>query len=119
MGFLDDIEPLKQAALVELIAAIPSVVIGLWGVMILGSFLRDVIEIPIVTTFGDLPLLGSAASGSDLDLDTPGEVTVETDTPEANDGVVSFIGLAGSWAGTGSLSCSPVRCDFVPAPGLP
>jgi phosphate transport system permease protein len=52
--------------LVELIAAIPSVVIGLWGVMILGSFLRDAIEIPIVTTFGDLPLLGSAASGSDL-----------------------------------------------------
>ena len=27
--------------------------------------------------------------------------------PEANEGVVSFIGLAGSWAGTGSVSCSP------------
>jgi len=28
--------------------------------------------------------------------------------PEASEGVVSFIGLAGSWAGTGSLSCSPL-----------
>jgi chemotaxis protein CheX len=26
--------------------------------------------------------------------------------PDATDGLVSFIGLAGSWAGTGSLTCS-------------
>jgi chemotaxis protein CheX len=37
----------------------------------------------------------------------PGEVTVEHAAPEANDGVVSFIGVAGTWTGTGSLSCSP------------
>jgi chemotaxis protein CheX len=37
-----------------------------------------------------------------------GEVTTETGKQEGNDGVVSFIGLAGEWAGTGSLSCSPV-----------
>ena len=36
-----------------------------------------------------------------------GEVTVETTASEPNDGVVSFIGIAGSWAGTGSLTCSP------------
>jgi len=39
-----------------------------------------------------------------------GEVTVEGiaegTTSEASDGVVSFIGIAGSWAGTGSVSCS-------------
>jgi len=35
------------------------------------------------------------------------EVTTEMSTPEPNDGVVSFIGLAGSWTGTGSISCSP------------
>jgi chemotaxis protein CheX len=33
--------------------------------------------------------------------------------PEPNDGVVSFIGIAGSWAGTGSLSCSPVMACRV------
>lgn len=36
-----------------------------------------------------------------------GEFTQERSSPEANDGVVSFIGIAGSWAGTGSVSCSP------------
>ena len=36
-----------------------------------------------------------------------GEVTVEGTTSDATDGVVSFIGIAGSWAGTGSLTCSP------------
>jgi chemotaxis protein CheX len=36
-----------------------------------------------------------------------GEVSVETGSLEANDGVVSLIGLAGSWAGTGSITCSP------------
>jgi chemotaxis protein CheX len=36
-----------------------------------------------------------------------GEASVEHSTPDANDGVVSFIGVAGAWAGTGSVSCSP------------
>lgn len=38
----------------------------------------------------------------------PGEISMENQTPESNDGVVSLIGLAGTWAGTGSLTCSPV-----------
>ncbi len=37
-----------------------------------------------------------------------GEVSVEASNPEANDGVVSLIGIAGTWAGTGSITCSPV-----------
>lgn len=68
--FLSEIAPRRLAVpmtlLVELIAAIPSVVIGLWGVMILGAFLRDGVEVPVVGAFGELPFLGSAASGSDL-----------------------------------------------------
>ncbi len=36
-----------------------------------------------------------------------GEVWLEGAAPEPNEGVVSFIGIAGTWAGTGSLSCSP------------
>jgi len=35
-----------------------------------------------------------------------GEALVENSSPEANDGVVSFIGLAGAWVGTGSVTCS-------------
>jgi len=37
----------------------------------------------------------------------PEEVVVEPPSPEPNDGVVSFIGVAGNWTGTGSLTCSP------------
>jgi chemotaxis protein CheX len=36
-----------------------------------------------------------------------GEVSVQSGSLEASDGVVSLIGLAGSWAGTGSITCSP------------
>lgn len=37
----------------------------------------------------------------------PGPTSTELTPPEANDGVLSFIGVAGSWAGAGSISCSP------------
>jgi len=37
-----------------------------------------------------------------------GEASVKAGMPEANEGVISFIGLAGSWAGTGSVSCTPL-----------
>jgi chemotaxis protein CheX len=36
-----------------------------------------------------------------------GLFSVENGSPAFNDGVVSFIGVAGLWAGTGSISCSP------------
>jgi chemotaxis protein CheX len=36
-----------------------------------------------------------------------GQASLEEGTPEPNDGVVSFIGIAGPWVGTGSISCSP------------
>ncbi len=38
-----------------------------------------------------------------------GDFSLEAGAPPAvNDGVVSFIGIAGAWAGTGSISCSPI-----------
>lgn len=54
---------------------------------------------------------GSAANvfATMLGQDLPqGEVKVEHGTPEPNDGVVSFIGIAGNWIGTGSITCSPI-----------
>jgi chemotaxis protein CheX len=36
----------------------------------------------------------------------PGIASTETTPPEANEGLLSFIGLAGPLAGTGSLACS-------------
>ena len=35
-----------------------------------------------------------------------GKASIERGVPEPSDGVVAFIGIAGTWAGTGSVSCS-------------
>ena len=37
----------------------------------------------------------------------PGVMTFEDGAPDAQDGVLAFIGVAGNWAGTGCVSCSP------------
>ncbi len=46
----------------------------------------------------------------------PTEVALEIGAPEPSDGVVSFIGIAGRWAGTGSIACSPaLACQICSA----
>jgi phosphate transport system permease protein len=49
-------------ALVETLAAIPSVVIGLWGIYVLGPILRDHVEPALHDTLGFIPLFGSPSS---------------------------------------------------------
>jgi phosphate transport system permease protein len=46
-------------ALVETLAAIPSVVIGLWGIIVLGPVLRDHVEPALHSTLGFIPLFGT------------------------------------------------------------
>src|SRR5665213_659901 len=53
-------------ALVETLAAIPSVVIGLWGILVLGTVLRDHIEPTLHSGLGFIPLFGTPGSGSSL-----------------------------------------------------
>ena len=68
--FLSELAPRRIATpltfMIELLAAIPSVVIGLWGVFILAPFLRDTIETWIVSLFGWIPFLGGPAHGIGL-----------------------------------------------------
>jgi phosphate transport system permease protein len=45
-------------ALVETLAAIPSVVIGLWGILVLGPVLRDHVEPALHSALGFIPLFG-------------------------------------------------------------
>jgi phosphate transport system permease protein len=49
--------------LLELLAAIPSVVYGLWGIFVLVPLLRDHLEVPLTTRFPDLPLLSGEPFG--------------------------------------------------------
>jgi phosphate transport system permease protein len=45
-------------SLVELLAAIPSVVLGLWGILVLGPFLAQHVEPWLHSTLGFIPLFG-------------------------------------------------------------
>lgn len=52
--------------LVELLAAIPSVVYGLWGIFVLAPFLREHVQPPLGRWFGWLPLFQGTATGIGL-----------------------------------------------------
>ena len=52
--------------LVELLAAIPSVVYGLWGIFVLAPFLRNHVEPALATALGWLPLFQGSITGIGL-----------------------------------------------------
>jgi phosphate transport system permease protein len=52
--------------LVELLAAIPSVVYGLWGIFVLAPFLREYVEPALAKWFGWLPLFQGSITGIGL-----------------------------------------------------
>ncbi len=58
--YLSELAPEKIRAplsfIIELLAAIPSVIIGLWGIFILAPFIRDYLAPPLSAYFGFLPL---------------------------------------------------------------
>ncbi len=51
------------AFMVELLAAIPSVVYGLWGIYVLSPWLRDTVEKPLHDTLGWLPIFSGTPIG--------------------------------------------------------
>jgi phosphate transport system permease protein len=53
-------------ALVETLAAIPSVVIGLWGILVLGPVLHDHVMPALHSTLGFIPLFGPSTTGSTI-----------------------------------------------------
>jgi phosphate transport system permease protein len=52
------------ASLVEMLAAVPSVVVGLWGILVLGPFVRSDVEPFLHHYFGWIPLFSSDPSQS-------------------------------------------------------
>jgi phosphate transport system permease protein len=50
------------ATLVDMLAAIPSVVLGLWGILVLGPFMRDTIEPALKGAFGFIPIFSGDPS---------------------------------------------------------
>jgi phosphate transport system permease protein len=69
-AFLADFAPVlisrPLSFLIELLAAVPSVVFGLWGLFVLSPFLRDVIDPLLQSKLGFLPLFSGPIFGSSL-----------------------------------------------------
>jgi phosphate transport system permease protein len=51
-------------SLIEMLAAVPSVVVGLWGILVLGPFMRSHVEPFLHDTFGWLPIFSGDPSQS-------------------------------------------------------
>lgn len=68
--FLAELAPRRLAAplifAIELLAAIPSVVYGLWGVFVLSPFLQTTVEAWVTETFGWVPFLAGPTFGIGL-----------------------------------------------------
>jgi len=68
--YLSELAPrgirLVIATLVELLAAIPSVVLGLWGILVLGPFIGKHVEPWLHSHLGFIPLFGSSAENSGI-----------------------------------------------------
>src|SRR5512132_2060278 len=54
------------AALVEMLAAIPSVVLGLWGILVLGPFMAAHVEPWLSKTFGFIPIFSGDGQSSGI-----------------------------------------------------
>ncbi len=54
--------------LIELLAAIPSIIYGLWGLFVLAPFLQETIQPFLKDVFGDIPVIGVLFSGPPLGL---------------------------------------------------
>jgi phosphate transport system permease protein len=53
---------------IELLAAIPSIVYGMWGLLIFSPLLSTYVQQPMQRAFGDMPVLGSLFSGAPVGI---------------------------------------------------
>jgi len=71
--FVTEIAPKQVGELVgqaiELLAAIPSIIYGMWGLFTLAPIMAKYVEPAFQRAFGDLPLIGKLFSGTPLGID--------------------------------------------------
>ncbi len=53
---------------VELLAAVPSIVYGMWGLLVFAPVLSTYVQQPLQKAFGDVPLLGTLFSGAPVGI---------------------------------------------------
>ncbi|TAG35602.1 MAG: phosphate ABC transporter permease PstC [Polaromonas sp.] len=53
---------------IELLAAVPSIVYGMWGLLVFAPVLATYVQQPLQKAFGDVPLLGTLFSGAPVGI---------------------------------------------------
>ena len=48
---------------IELLAGIPSIIYGIWGLFVFAPFLQEHVQPPIIAAFGDIPILSTLFAG--------------------------------------------------------
>ena len=70
--FLTELSPrwLKRplGVAIELLAAVPSIVYGMWGLLVFGPILARFVQSPLQSAFGNVPVLGGLFSGPPVGL---------------------------------------------------
>lgn len=70
--FLTELSPawLKRplGTAIELLAAVPSIVYGMWGLLVFSPVLATYVQQPLQKAFGDVPVLGSLFSGAPVGI---------------------------------------------------
>jgi phosphate transport system permease protein len=70
--FITEICPLwlkrPLATMIELLAAIPSIIYGIWGLFVFAPFVQEYIEPAIIDTFGQIPGIGVLFAGPPLGI---------------------------------------------------
>ncbi len=70
--FITEICPLwlkrPLATMIELLAAIPSIIYGIWGLFVFAPFVQQYIEPAIINTFGQIPGIGALFAGPPLGI---------------------------------------------------
>jgi phosphate transport system permease protein len=70
--FLTELSPgwLKRplGVAIELLAAVPSIVYGMWGLLVFGPILATYVQQPLQALFGTTPILGTLVSGAPVGI---------------------------------------------------
>jgi phosphate transport system permease protein len=53
---------------IELLAAVPSIVYGMWGLLVFAPLLSEYIQVPMQSVFGNVPILGTLFQGAPVGI---------------------------------------------------
>lgn len=107
--------------LTEMLAAIPSIIYGLWGFFVLAPFMRDSVEPALQATLGPIPVIGALFRGAPLgrDLLTGGVILAVMILPTIMAVAREIIGTVPDTQREGMIGLGATRWETVRKAVLP